>query len=308
MLGGYPSANSEGTPLHEPIQAEPFGIEYLEQHAASLAAAQVYIRGSEWRLDPFVKSWDVLLECLLDKSATSSRPVESVKGGGHVLLYFARDAVVAITYVGLAYTDGRPTDEWLAERIWGKPLVHFEGGTPAWGFRPPPGAVDIGCTVRNLKNELESLQPSRLVHLIIAGWQWGHKGIARPTLIALTSGVHEFEIWRAPRYWYYQRPQPNAFQTCTIALPSGYLTQADLTSMRQQLESQGPDRAEEVLVDWIRKAAEGLGQGKVGRDCMSVRGGEFRVGAWRVLIEGPILPGPQTSVLYEPQTRPDPPG
>src|SRR6266849_6591139 len=40
MPSAYPSAKSAPAPLEEPIRAELFGIERLEQHAESLAVAQ----------------------------------------------------------------------------------------------------------------------------------------------------------------------------------------------------------------------------------------------------------------------------
>src|SRR5207244_7307730 len=49
MPGAHPSAEFAPQPLEEPIRAELFGIERLEQHAESLAAAQPVTRAARGR-------------------------------------------------------------------------------------------------------------------------------------------------------------------------------------------------------------------------------------------------------------------
>lgn len=55
------------------------------------------------------------------------------------LIYLGRNAIVAIAYSGLAYLEGIPTDEWIAQTLWGRKLPrrddgravgHFLGGEP----------------------------------------------------------------------------------------------------------------------------------------------------------------------------------
>ena len=36
------------------------------------------------------------------------------------VIFFARDALVTIGYTGVAYLDGRPTDQWIAEKLSGE--------------------------------------------------------------------------------------------------------------------------------------------------------------------------------------------
>jgi hypothetical protein len=38
------------------------------------------------------------------------------------IVYLALNAIVSMGYVGTAYLEGRPTDEWIAERLWGERL------------------------------------------------------------------------------------------------------------------------------------------------------------------------------------------
>ena len=35
------------------------------------------------------------------------------------IIYWARDGFFTIGYSGLAYLQGKPTDQWIAEKLWG---------------------------------------------------------------------------------------------------------------------------------------------------------------------------------------------
>ena len=62
-----------------------------------------------------------------------------VSGGVHdplankCIIYWARGALVSIGYAGLAYglsksNPNMPTDEWIAEKLWGKPIPRGRDG------------------------------------------------------------------------------------------------------------------------------------------------------------------------------------
>src|ERR1700730_10490147 len=118
------------------------------------------------------------------------------------LVYRAKNAIVSIGYAGIAYLEGRPTDVWIAEKLWGEPLPIHDGRTPmAMGRRPL--WLDIGSAVCRLQLSIESLPPSlHALFVTIAGWQAVGRS-ARPIVIELERkpGAHQIERIHSPRWW-----------------------------------------------------------------------------------------------------------
>jgi hypothetical protein len=56
------------------------------------------------------------------------------------IVYRASNAMVSMGYVGSAYLEGKPTDEWLAERLWGESLTIRtpDGRIPKCGLASGP--------------------------------------------------------------------------------------------------------------------------------------------------------------------------
>jgi hypothetical protein len=77
-----------------------------------------------------------------------------------VLVYRARNALVAIGYAGVAYVQGVPTDQWIAEKLWGEPLPSHDDRTPMV-TRTKRLWRDIGLVVRNLQQQIASLAMAR---------------------------------------------------------------------------------------------------------------------------------------------------
>lgn len=58
---------------------------------------------------------------LLTKQFATIRPHDQV--ANKTILYRATDAVAVLSYSGLAYRGAKPTDEWLAELLWGGAIL-----------------------------------------------------------------------------------------------------------------------------------------------------------------------------------------
>jgi hypothetical protein len=66
----------------------------------------------------------------------ATRPFDALSNKS--IIFRALNAIVSMGYVGSAYVDRKPTDEWIAEQLWGEPLtdrtpdgrmIHGEGPT-----------------------------------------------------------------------------------------------------------------------------------------------------------------------------------
>lgn len=104
------------------------------------------------------------------------------KGGGTYdpranksLLYYARNALVAMSYTGLAYVDGVPTDHWIAERLVGTSLPDPTKPGMMGYYRIQP--LEIGRALNVLCEELHRVF-SRMpplpfpTNIVVAGWKW----------------------------------------------------------------------------------------------------------------------------------------
>ncbi len=95
------------------------------------------------------------------------------------LLYRARDAFVTMAYTGIAYLDGAPTDQWIAEKIWGKPFYRGpEGRILAFGNPRIPRWRKLGHTLQDLKHQMQqtwaglpSEHRARRFEILVGGWQ-----------------------------------------------------------------------------------------------------------------------------------------
>lgn len=94
------------------------------------------------------------------------------------LLYEATDAVVAISFAGYAYIGSAPTDQWIADWLWGRPpLTGIRGGrSPMFGASPK--RRNIGQVARQLTAALHNQVPrSEAIELIISGYQFRRGGL-----------------------------------------------------------------------------------------------------------------------------------
>lgn len=139
------------------------------------------------------------------------------------LLFPLDNAAVAIAYTGRAYIGRTPTDEWLAEKIIGQPLVRGPNGPVAAisvGSMPSL-QVDFSQALLHLKNSIDKVFQSDLVspgkpherrlELAIVGWMWKRRrrNHARPILCHLIrESMQPTDVQWLPRHdWVPQTPR-----------------------------------------------------------------------------------------------------
>ena len=101
------------------------------------------------------------------------------------LIYLAKNAIVTIGYSGLAYLDGIPTDEWIAQTLWGKELPRRDDGRVAGHVLGGGGrqSIDIGRAIERVRSGSENALrkdrtplKARFLQIVLAGWQWRRMG------------------------------------------------------------------------------------------------------------------------------------
>lgn len=158
------------------------------------------------------------------------------------IVYRARDAIVSMGYVGSAYLERKPTDEWIAERLWGEPLtVRTPDGRIPICVGPAPRSRDIGLAVRALEEALASVAPTEHgLTIAIAGWQAVRKNAGRPIVIELGKRPNDRSVsrFRSPRWLPKDR-------NLLVGEIGGYLTREQHESLGKKLV--GASRSKDVL-------------------------------------------------------------
>lgn len=170
------------------------------------------------------------------------------------LLLLARNGLVTLSYTGLAYIQGIPTDQWLAEKLAETSYQKFDK-PPAMRIRNPPNKKNLGLALISLRDELTSLGAGSKVarktriwrraglHLSIAGWQWNKKGRYRPVLADLYKEPYDTDIHLQyhDRNWFMGRTLR------TLAVPSENIPEEDLAHLVREMESLGPVKSEDAM-------------------------------------------------------------
>jgi hypothetical protein len=214
------------------------------------------------------------------------------------VLYFSRNAAVALGYTGLAYLDGIPTDQWMVETLTGH---RFERGRKPPAISPTPiSARDIGQSIARLKRGLErapveskwaSYWRTSSFDVCVSGWQWSRKR-ARPVVAWLSkpeNGV-AIELGNKPRHWHWDRDPKKRFKVQVVAAPASNLPGAQLKAMAEQLANCDPDKAERVMVEAIHEISRSVPE--VGPHCMSILIGPPSTASIRIRyipVGGPAL-------------------
>lgn len=113
---------------------------------------------------------------LLTKAAAVHDPIAN-----KTIICSLKNAVVVISYSGIAYLGRQPTDEWLAEIIWGSAIGRGPDGVrpAAFVITQRPNNWTLDQAVSALKRKLESI-PQRSIntgglYLSLAGWRFGRE-------------------------------------------------------------------------------------------------------------------------------------
>ncbi len=179
------------------------------------------------------------------------------------LIYLARDAVVAIGYAGKAYglnssNRNMPTDEWIAEKLWGKPIHRGpDGDAPGtFTFQNIERHLHIDQSIKLLQNELtkafaalpRSIRTRARLHLVLAGWKQSRHGGIRFMLAEIIRRNDKFTIQSPSRYYYRSRTG-----ALVLSFPDGYISQNRLSELVLRLKPLTPDESENLLVSEIRR-------------------------------------------------------
>lgn len=183
------------------------------------------------------------------------------------VIYWARDAIVTLGYTGLAYLEGIPTDQWLAESL--ADFTFDRSGRFRTFIRcgPLPQWRDIGLSVKCLCEKLQTALKrarSETFEIIIAGWQWGRRERTRPIIwsVSYPDGKGGAETTRLPRRWYMP------MRTKLGATPGGNISDQDFREVAARLPAQSADEVEAALVHGIRLTANK--NCLVGPHCISI--------------------------------------
>jgi hypothetical protein len=187
------------------------------------------------------------------------------------LVYFARDALVVLGYSGLAYIDGVPTDQWMAQILTNEV---FPGPGQRVGIRLGPRGqwLDLGQSAELLRQKCSEIyrrlrSPHRFLapQIVMAGWQEGRR-VWRPVLwiVEYCETKAAYVIDRTPRYGWWER---GGRYLAVIPDHSSLRNEADLGALEQHSRI-SPEAAEKLLVSAVRSVAQR--DTTVGPHCMSV--------------------------------------
>jgi hypothetical protein len=187
------------------------------------------------------------------------------------IILLASDALVAIRFSGIAYIDGKPTDEWATETLWGGPIRVGGSGLLVTGQRPTRSLGEsLGRLVSSIDGEIQELPGAASknpFHLVATGWSW-RAGYARHVSIAvgnLESGTSVFR--RRCR----SKRREEARFVRVDADPPRWLSRQDTTRIeRSVVRASTPEEIEDVLISEVRSVAR-RSNGRVGANCMSIR-------------------------------------
>ena len=120
-----------------------------------------------------------------DRLVTTTHKAVVDQRANKVLLYRADDAIAVLGYTGLAFLGDRPTDEWIAERLWGEPLVVVDGSAMAITTqRESSQPRELGPALKSLRDDLQAFvrrlsipEQNAPLQINVAGWRSGRRWI-----------------------------------------------------------------------------------------------------------------------------------
>lgn len=189
------------------------------------------------------------------------------------VVYVASDALVVMSYTGVAYIGDKNTDTWIAEQLDSDisrgPYAAFRAGGSE-------RVANIGSAARSLAERIDRLFssiPARErvggLTIQIVGWKWRrHNSYEMPTVWHLINSGEDgasTQIDRWPRYWGWENGQARLDAI-------GYRRNHPLSDLESRISGTTQlyaDFVEQQTVDAIR-AASSLSSGAIGRDCIAI--------------------------------------
>ncbi|HUM15851.1 MAG TPA: hypothetical protein VL086_09185 [Candidatus Nitrosotalea sp.] len=211
------------------------------------------------------------------------------------VVVMAPDAIVAIGYTGLAYLDGRPTDDIIAEAAAGRPLGH--------GMQFAGEISPIHAVADRIAERLDTAVANDArfgVEVVMTGLKRGHRDRLEPLQWEITKRPGAaVKIVRGEQ-------TPFDWRTKFSLQAIGDVHPGEVTRLRgsiKAVEEQGIERRDAVtrlLVETVRRTSE-QESSTVGADCMVVR--LWRDGA-KAIAEVEYRPMTRERVTIERTERP----
>jgi len=186
------------------------------------------------------------------------------------IVFFARNAVVAVAYTGAAYVRGQPTDEWIAEKLLGGQLARPDSRGAIRTGKLVDYHRDLGQSITAFCESADAAKRDGLlsrhgVEVVLVGLQWKRRGRLRPVMWFVSD---ESRGYRAEHL--FRHLQRGQFHLTRIG--SEQFTDDDLFNLGDAVAAALPDaRATEIaMVEAIRAAAEREQRPVIGADCMAI--------------------------------------
>lgn len=187
------------------------------------------------------------------------------------VILLASDALVAISLSGPAYLDGKATDQWVTETLWGGPIRVGGRGLLVTGPGPTRTLKSslelLGSAVDQQLRMLGGTVREKPIHFVVTGWSWKREHAQRVSLVVgnLRGGALVFH--RRCR----SKPREEVRFVRVDADPPGWLSRQESIRIEGSVaRATTPEEVEDVLVSEIRSVARRSGH-RVGEDCMSIR-------------------------------------
>jgi hypothetical protein len=130
-----------------------------------------------------------------DRLVTLARPTGEYLGqhdslANKSVVLITSDAVLAIGFAGTAYLDGIPSDQWLAQVLWGAPLApkgRRELPTAIGGRRP--GRRGIANILFDVRARLARVRGGRDISFLAVGWRFRRRRLVPVAIEIRALGV-----------------------------------------------------------------------------------------------------------------------
>lgn len=230
------------------------------------------------------------------------------------VIYCARDALVTMSYTGLAFLDGIRTDDWIARKLRGEdewvPGDPFAG--PGLRFTKAPQWLDIGQAVKRLRSQLDLVfggpEKPRIGYTVaigIAGWQWNSSsGKARPIAWGVDKPIGAAVATATsflPHHWH-----ESMFKVMALPKWSGHLDDDDRQALFDELRPSlgDPIACEQILTRGVRMMSsrhpELIGPHTLTVSIPAPQGAANAHVCFRPYGGGGVPPGPHGPLAYMP--------
>lgn len=224
----------------------------------------------------FVNPWYALQ--VSDRLVTISRKKVHDSLANKTVIYRARDGIFSISYAGLAYLEGLPTDEWIAEKLWGAPFKRRGSRQSMLSFsrishwRKIDYSLLILCKqAEEVWKKLPAAHRRSSLEITVCGWRCKRRKWS-PFIVEIIKvrGSIKFRFNRVPRRWHFDASSGAPRNICGNTGID--LTNAEEKSLNTELSnfqnSKNVDKAEEIIIDVVRNVS--ARSPAVGPNCMSI--------------------------------------